>query len=89
MLVPLTGTADLSQYQSKTVTPNAQTQYQGLNWTITSAAKSWSGFGQQAPQGQRYVTVTLKIDNNSSQGFSAYYGSYARLKSGSNESSPT
>ena len=89
MLVPLTGTADLSQYQSKTVTPNAQTQYQGLNWTITSAVKSWSGYGQQAPQGQRYVTITLKMDNNSSQGFSAYYGSYARLKSGSNESLPT
>jgi hypothetical protein len=89
MQVPLTGNADLSQYQPKTVNPNAQAQYQGLNWTITSAVKSWGAYGQQAPQGQRYVIVTLKVDNNSSQYFSRYYGDYARLKSGSNTSSPT
>ena len=89
MQFPLTGKADLSQYQPKTVTLNAKTQYEGLDWTITSATRSWSGYAQQAPQGQRYVIVTLKVDNNSSQYFSRYYGDYARLKSGSNTSSPT
>lgn len=89
MLVPLTGKADVSQYQAKTIHPNAKTQYDGLNWTITTATKSWSASGQQAAQGMRYVVVTLLVDNPSSRDFNAYYGDYVRLKSGSSTSAPT
>ncbi len=89
MLVPLTGHADLSQYQPKTSSPNAKTQYDGLTWTITSATVSFNAVGKQAPDGMRYVTITMSVDNNSSQEFSAFWGDYFRLKTGSNTSAPT
>lgn len=89
MQVPLTGHADLSQYQSKTTNPNAKTQYSGLTWTITSATVSFSAVGRQASSGMRYVTVAMTVDNNSSQYFTAYWGDYFRLKTGSSLNAPT
>lgn len=86
--ISLTGKADLSKYQAKTVNPNKSGQYAGLNWTITTATSSLSAFGQQAARGMQYVTITLKVDNPSSHGFSAYWGDYMRLKAGATTSSP-
>jgi len=89
MNIPLYPNADLSQYQPKTVSPNVSTQYAGLTWTVTTATASLSAAGHQADKGMEYVTVTLKVDNPSSNDFSGYWGDYIRLKTGSTTSSPT
>jgi cytoskeletal protein RodZ len=89
MDLPLTGKADVSQYQPKTSRPNAHTHYDGLTWTVTDATLSWSADGKQADKGMRYVTVTLKIDNPSSRDFATYWGDYLRLKAGETTSAPT
>ena len=88
-LIPLTGKADLRQYQPKTVHPNVSTQYAGLTWTITSATVTLSFKGQQASKGMEYVTLTLKVDNPTSRDVTAYYGDYIRLKAGGTTSAPT
>lgn len=87
--VPLTGNADLTQYQSKTVNPNVTTQYAGLTWTITSATLALSAGAQQADKGMRFVTLILKVDNSSSNDFNGFDGDYIRLTAGSATSSPT
>jgi hypothetical protein len=89
MEMPLTGKADVNQYQPRTSHPNAQTHYDGLTWTVTAATLSWSADGKQADKGMRYVTVTLKIANPSSRAFATYWGDYLRLKAGDTTSAPT
>ncbi len=89
MLIPLTGRADLSKYQPKTIHLNGQMQYFGLNWTITAATSSLSLDGQQAASGMRYITVKLSVDSTLSQ--LAITGSpydYIRLKFGNTTTSP-
>ena len=84
MDIPLTGHADLRNYAPKTVNPNGQITYLGLNWTLVSATSQLSIAGQQASKGMSYIIVTLKVDNTLSQ--EAIPGSaydYIRLKSGS------
>ncbi len=88
MMVPLTSNADLSKYKAKTTQPNKTAQYSGLNWTMTSATASWSCQAVQATTGMMYVTVSLKVDNPSSNEFIANSSSYMRLKAGSTTSSP-
>jgi hypothetical protein len=88
-LIVLTGKANVAQYQTKTTQfTNVTTQYAGLTWTVTSATVSLDYKGQQAAKGMQYVTVSLKVDNPSSQGFSGYWGDYLRLKSGTITSAP-
>lgn len=89
MLVPLTGKADLSRYQPKTINLNGQMLYFGLNYTLSSAMSSLSIDGQQAPGSMRYIVVTLKVDNTLSQ--VAIAGSpydYIRLKFGNTMVAP-
>jgi zinc-ribbon domain len=86
--VPLTSNPDMSKYQPKTVTPGKTTTYSGMTWTLVSASKQLSGDNQQAPQGQMYIVMTLKIDNNSANGFTAYPGDYIRLQTGSTKATP-
>lgn len=81
MNVPLTGSADLSQYKSKTITPNSAFQYSGVNWTLTSVTSSLSANGKQADTGMRYIVLTLKADNNSSNTFYTN-ADHMRLKAG-------
>ncbi|HLZ81384.1 MAG TPA: hypothetical protein VKP04_07105 [Ktedonobacteraceae bacterium] len=80
--VPLTGNADLSKYQAKTTRPNTAFQYAGQNWTLTTVTSSFSATGKQADSGMRYVVVTLKVDNPTSNIFFPSMSTYARLKSG-------
>jgi hypothetical protein len=89
MNIPLVAGTDLSQYQSKVVTPGSTFQYAGLNWTLVSATESLSAKGQQASTGMMYVTVTLKAVNTSANNFSAYPGDYFRLQSGDSKSPPS
>lgn len=89
MQIPLSGHADLSKFQPKTISPHAKTQYQGLTWTITEVTVSFNAAGRQASSGMRYVTITMNVDNTSSQNFNGYWGDYLRLKTAGNMSAPT
>ena len=89
-IIALTGKADLTQYQSKTTQlNNVSTQYAGLTWTAKSATVTMSFKGQQAAKGMQFVTVSLKVDNPTSRDYSAYWGDYLRLKSGTITSPPS
>jgi len=89
MNIPLVAGADLSKYQSKTVTPNSTFQYAGKNWTLASASESLSANGQQAATGMVYVIGTLKAINSSANNFSAFPGDFMRLQSGDSKSPPS
>jgi hypothetical protein len=89
-LIVLNGKANVAQYQAKTTHPtNATTQYAGLTWTVNAVNVSLDYKGQQAAKGMQFVTVSLKVDNPSSQDFNAYWGDYMRLQSGSTKSAPS
>jgi hypothetical protein len=79
--VPLTSNPDVTKYQPKTVTPGTSTTYANTHWTLVSATEQLSGDNQQAPKGQMYVIMTMKIDNNSTESFTAY-PDYFRLQTG-------
>jgi hypothetical protein len=87
--VPLTGNADLSKYQAKTISPNVAFQYAGANWTLAKVTSSFSANGKQADSGMRYIVITLKADNPTSNTFFPDMSTYARLKSGDIINSPT
>ncbi len=89
MDVLLRPNVDVSRYQLKTVKPHAALHYRGLDWTVTTATLSWSVGNQQVSAGMRYVTLTLKADNPTSQAFNAVPGDYMRLKAGSTTNGPT
>src|SRR5712692_790216 len=80
--IPLTGHADLSQYQPRQVSPNTSVQYAGMTWTLTTATAKLSDSGAQADKGKRFIVLTLKIDNPTSQNVSAYPPDYVRLQFG-------
>jgi hypothetical protein len=89
MLIPLVPNVNVSRYQPKTISLNGQMLYFGLNWTLSNATSSFSIPGQQAEQGMRYVTLTLKVDNTLSQ--IAITGSpyeYMRLQYGKTSALP-
>lgn len=87
--IPLTGNADLSKYQAKTVNPNTAFQYAGVNWKLTTVTSSFSANGKQADSGMRYIVITMKADNPTSNTFYPDMSTYARLKSGDIINSPT
>jgi len=89
MDVLLRPNVDVSRYQLKTVKPYAALHYRGLDWTITTATLSWSAGNQQASAGMRFITLTLKTDNPTSQAFNAVPADYMRLKAGSTTGAPT
>ncbi|WP_242527272.1 hypothetical protein [Ktedonosporobacter rubrisoli] len=88
MQIPLKPNADVSKYQPKTTTVNKQTQYSGVDWTLTNAVASWSADGNQAEKGMIYVEISLKMDNPSSSDFNADPGDYLRLKAGAVTAAP-
>ncbi|MFL5695734.1 MAG: zinc ribbon domain-containing protein [Ktedonobacteraceae bacterium] len=86
--VPLTGNADLSKYQAKTISPNTAFQYAGVKWTLTTVTSSFSANGKQADSSMRYIVITLKLDNPTSSVFFPGMSTYTRLKSGEIINSP-
>ncbi|MFL5656788.1 MAG: hypothetical protein ACJ8CB_21730 [Ktedonobacteraceae bacterium] len=87
--IPLTGHADLSQYQAKQVSPNGRVQYGGMFWTLTTATAKLSNAGAQADKGKRFIVLALKIDNPTSQGSNGYPPDYIRLQFGGTTISET
>jgi len=89
MSVPLTGSADLSAFKLKSITPNTAFQYGGVNWTLTSVTSSLSAKGKQADTGMRFIVLTLKADNPSTNGTFYSNADTMRLQSGSVTNSST
>jgi hypothetical protein len=61
--IPLNSHANVDQYAPKTVHPNQQISYYGLNWTLTDASLQFHIDGKQASKNMRYLILTLKVDN--------------------------
>ncbi len=89
MDVALTGNANLSKYQLKTTSPNTSFQYAGLKWTLTTVTSSFSADGKQADNGMRYIVVTLKVNNPTSDTYYYSINDYGRLQSGTITNPPT
>jgi len=90
MDIPLMPSADLSQYQDKTIMSNTPVSYGGLNWTLQSATLSLSGAnGAQATAGMRYVILSLRVDDPTSHTVAiGFPEDYMRLKSTEVTSAP-
>lgn len=67
MLIPLSGQADLRQYQPQTRPQNGNMIYFGLDLTLTSSTTSLSMPNKQAAHGMEYLTFTMIVDNLLSQ----------------------
>lgn len=81
--IPLTGKADLSVFQARTVNLNKPISYGGLNWTLKSATQSLSIDGKQATTGMVYVVLTFNVDNpTSGDAVIGFTDEYMRLKAG-------
>ena len=65
--IPLRTHADVSRYAPVQSTPQAVLQYFGLDWTLQRVVTSYSIAAQQAPQGMRFITITLRVDSMLSQ----------------------
>jgi hypothetical protein len=80
--VPLTGHADLSQYQPKQSTPNLRVQFGSLFWTLKTVTFKLSDSGTQADKGMRFLVLTFSIDNPGTEGLNAFPPDYMRLQYG-------
>ena len=88
MDIALTGHADLSQYQPRQVSPNTRVTYGPMFWTLTTASIQLSDDGKQADKGMRFIVVTLKIENPSTQDLHTYPPDYVRLQAGGGTIAP-
>lgn len=88
MNVPLQPHANLSKYQEKTSSPNAQFKYAGVNWTIKSAMLSYSYADQQATAGNLYAILSFSALNTTSTDFIDNAADYMRLQAGGNTVPP-
>lgn len=87
--VPLTGNANVSAYQTKTLAPNTTIQYEGMNWKLTQVTSSLSHKATQAKTGMRFITLSFTIDNPSSNTVYPSTSNNLRLQLGSTTSSET
>ena len=88
MDIPLQANANLSKYQDKTNNPNTPFKYGALNVTIKTATLSYSYNGHQATTGNRYVIVTLGLNNTSANNVDVYPSSTIRMQAGGNTVEP-
>ncbi len=79
---PLTGKVD-PKYLPRTANPNVTFTYAGMQWTMTKAAISFSTEGRQATTGNMYVTISLRVVNNTNNDFIDNTDSYMRMQAGS------
>jgi len=87
--IPLSGPANLGQYQPVTTGQHGSVVYFGLKWALTSATTSLSLPGQQAPADMKFLTLTVRIDNPLTQ--EAISGSpfdYMRVRAGGTTATP-
>ena len=78
--VPLTGHADLSQYQPKQSTPNLRVQFGNLFWTLKKVTFKLSDSGTQVNKNMRFLVLAFSIDNPGTDGNNGYGPDYVRLQ---------
>lgn len=88
MDIPLRAGADLSKYQGKTSSPNAQFVYAAVNWTLKTATLSYSYSDRQATAGNIYVVLSLSAVNNSPNSFVDGVDAYMRLQTNGASAEP-
>ncbi len=82
ILVPLTGHADLSQYQPKQSTPNLRVPFGSMFWTLKTVTLKLSDSGTQVDKGIRFLVLGLSIDNPGTEGYNAFPPDFIRLQYG-------
>jgi hypothetical protein len=80
--VPLTGHADLSQYQPKQSAPNLRVPFGSAFWTLKTVTLKLSDSGTQVDKGLRFLVLTFSLDNPSTEGDNSYPPDYIRLQYG-------
>lgn len=80
--VPLTGHADMSQYQPKQSTPNLRVPFGSMFWTLKTVVLKLSDSGTQVDKGLRFLVLTFSLDNPSTEGSIGYPPDYIRLQYG-------
>ncbi|HCJ36539.1 MAG TPA: hypothetical protein DHV65_19870 [Ktedonobacter sp.] len=80
--VPLTGHADLSQYQPKQSNPNLRVQFGSMFWTLKTVTLKLSDSGTQVEKGIRFLVLTFSLDNPGTEGLNAFPPDYIRLQYG-------
>ena len=82
--VPLTGLADLSQYQPKQSAPNLLVQFGSVFWTLKTVTLKLSDSMTQVDKGKRFLVLTFSLDNPSTDADNSYPPDYIRLQYGAN-----
>lgn len=80
--VPLTGHADLSQYQPKQSAPDLRVPFGSMFWTLKTATFKLSDSGTQVDKGMRFLVLTFSLDNPGTEGLNAFPPDYIRLQYG-------
>ena len=80
--IPLTGHADLSQYQPKQSTPNLRVPFGSMFWTLKTVTFKLSDSGTQVDKGMRFLVLTFSLDNPGTEGLNAFPPDFIRLQYG-------
>ena len=80
--VPLTGHADLSQYQPKQSAPNLRVAFGSMFWTLKTVTLKLSDSGIQVEKGMRFLVLTFSLDNPGTEGYNAFPPDFIRLQYG-------
>jgi hypothetical protein len=80
--VPLTGLADLSQYQPKQSAPNLRVAFGSMFWTLKTVTLKLSDSGTQIDKGKRFLVLTFSLDNPGTDTDNSYPPDYIRLQYG-------
>jgi zinc-ribbon domain len=80
--VPLTGHADLSQYQARQGTPNLRVPFGSMIWTLKTVTFKLSDSGTQVDKGMRFLVLSFSIDNPGTETDNGYPPDYIRLQYG-------
>ena len=80
--IPLTGHADLSQYQPKQSAPDLRVPFGSMFWTLKTATFKLSDSGTQVAKGMRFLVLTFSLDNPGTEGLNAFPPDFIRLQYG-------
>ncbi|HET9999704.1 MAG TPA: zinc-ribbon domain-containing protein [Ktedonobacteraceae bacterium] len=80
--VPLTGHADVSQYQPKQSAPNLRVPFGSMFWTLKTVTFKLSDSGTQVDKGKRFLVLTFSLDNPGTEGYNAFPPDFMRLQYG-------
>ncbi len=80
--IPLTGHADVSQYQPKQSAPNLRVPFGSMFWTLKTATFKLSDSGKQVDKGMRFLVLTFSLDNPGTDGLNAFPPDFIRLQYG-------